>query len=109
MTEDLRPEAAKRYETEEQELAVLVDGWAEQVVRYREQTGRRRSPVCGGNPDLRNWLDATLYRHREQAYAEGLLAGRPVSTWWDRNWFGVVTLAMMAGTFVLIGLVNGWS
>ncbi len=108
MAEDQRPEAAKRYETEEAELVVLVDGWAEQVVRYREATGLIMA--SGGNPDLRNWLDATLYRHREQAYAEGVLdTQRAAPSWWDRNWFGIVLLGLIIGSMVVIGLVNGWS
>lgn len=102
------PLAAKRYATEEAELTVLVDGWTAQVVRYREATGLIMNSA--GNPDLRDWLDATLYRHREQAYAEGVLATqRSAPSWWDRNWFVIVLLGLIVVARVTIGLVNGWS
>lgn len=101
MTEDQRPEAAKRYDDEWEELQSYVYEWS--------------TRLTGGDsaePEARRWLDATLYRHREQAYAEGVLdTQRAAPSWWDRNWASVVgiVLGLITGSLVVISLGNGWS
>lgn len=87
--------APKRYETEERELAAFLDLAAGEE---------------GDTDAALAWLDRTLYTHREQAYALGVLhTQRSAPTWWDRNWFALALLGMIAGAMVVIGLTNGWS
>lgn len=91
----LKPQALRAYETEERELIDFLNLAA-------GEEGDTDAAVA--------WLDRTLYRHREQAYALGVLhTERSAPTWWERNWFGVVILIMMAGSLLAIGLTNGWS
>lgn len=90
-------EAPKRYETEERELVKLLDLAAGEE---------------GDTDAALSWLDRTLYMHREQAYAEGLLDGKHAyrwAAWWDRNWFAAVLTALLVAGSVAIGLKNGWS
>lgn len=90
-----RPQAAKRYETEERELIGFLNLAAGEE---------------GDTDAAITWLDRTLYTHREQAYALGLKDARSWrGSWWERNWFPVVLLAMISGSMVIIGLTNGWS
>ncbi len=88
-----RPEAAKRYETEERELIRFLDLAA-------GEEGDTDAAVL--------WLDRTLYEHREQARAEALQESFH-GTWWDRNWFGLAFLGLIVLALLAIGLVNGWS
>lgn len=86
-----RPPAARRYETEWEELlAQMTDpgGWNQEATRA--------------------WLDRTLYMHREQARAVALQESYR-GTWWDRNWFALAFLGMIAAAMLMIGLINGWS
>jgi len=85
---DDRPPAARRYDADWEELEDFV------LEEDRER--------------VRAWLDRTLYEHRAQARAEALQESFH-GTWWDRNWFGLAFLGLVAVAMLMIGLINGWS
>lgn len=95
MTEDRRPEAAKIFDPEKAELETIV----RRIIADQDSQGWR---------DLSFWVDVTLAKHRMEARSEGLSESWR-GTWWDRNWFGLAFLGMIAFALVMIGLVNGWS
>lgn len=93
--QDGLPPAATRYADEEAELVSWLD--------------RAASEEADTDMAIR-WLDATIYRHREEAYAQGLLTGKHWKPgWWDRNWFALAFLGLLAAALLMIGLINGWS
>jgi len=97
MAEDRRPEAAKIFDPEKAELETIVR-------RIMADPG----PAGEGWTDLSFWVDVTLARHRMEARSEGL-SDSWHGTWWDRNWFGLAFLGMVAFALLMIGFVNGWS
>jgi hypothetical protein len=98
---DDRPPAARRYETEERELSQILQDFA-LAARDGEADQEEDRAI--------RWLLVILNDHRTQAYAEGYDVARTWKpTWWDRNWFGVVFLGLIAAAMVMIGLINGWS
>lgn len=95
MSDDRRPEAARIYDQEHEELNTVVH----RIIN---------DPAGEGWRDLSFWLDTTLARHRMEARSEGLTESWR-GTWWDRNWFGLAFLGLIVLALLAIGLINGWS
>jgi hypothetical protein len=93
------PPAAHRYETEERELQVHM------ALLFAAETQEAKKARLD---ETMVWLDRTLYEHRQQARAEAFQESFH-GTWWDRNWFGLAFLGLVAFAMLMIGLINGWS
>lgn len=96
MSDDRRPEAAKRYDREHEEVRNVV----RRIIA--DPDGEE------GWRDLSFWVDTTLAHHRMEARSQALTESWR-GTWWDRNWFGLAFLGMVSFALVMIGIVNGWS
>jgi hypothetical protein len=59
---------------------------------------------------IEQWVDVE-FALREQHGRSAALADwiHDRGSWWERNWFPVVMIAMFTGGSLLIGFVNGWS
>jgi len=91
------PPAVRRYEEEERELKEFLD---------RAATSHWTLPQI--EREAVAWLDKTLAEHRTDARSKAVTEAWR-GTWWDRNWFGLAFLGLVAFAMLMIGLVNGWS
>lgn len=85
-----------KYRKEHDQLVKLMDEYiAEKDKQFKELGWYTTTKTY---PKIADWLDTTIdhYRYNGQ-------------TWWQRNWFPLIMLAMMGGSMLVIGLVNGWS